>query len=321
MKLTHGGDGKVVKSGPKKPGPRSAARRKKSPVTTVEHTPPPAARFTYQIQNGYGFACDIKNLGISHSEGNLRFDERGIHFTRTSDCKTILNRFFLDAAKVQLLGDFNRPESEGKLVFYFGFKISELIQRTTHSIRRNDSLMLYFEENAERMFAEQLMPSTLLTSRSMIQWRDIQEQPFYDIDVGDPSAPQLSIRTHLFCRDCALLPSAKAQTVTIYCGDRGMAMVGRGADGEPIKSIFFAVSGRFSDTENMDYTINNAEVEATIMTKKFKTIVNFRNISTSKEFVKVHYERGKPILFMTNYLGVGWRKVYMRNMQIAPNSN
>ena len=269
---------------------------------------PDSAKFAYHIRNGYGWAWSMKSLSQNHAEGNFHIGPKGLSFSRASDSLNILNIITMDNDKVLLRGDFSDLPNG----FHFGFKFSDLTQRTTHSIDRYDSIMLYFQDK-DRMVAEQLNPITLETSRSMVAYVDVYEHVYHNIVVGDPEKPNITIRVQNFCHDCALLPSAKAQSVTFYCGEAGMAMVGLGDNGEAIKTKFFAAEGFQGDTETIDRTIANPIMDVTVPLKKFKHLVNFRNTCNSKNMVNIYYERDQPLFINCPYLGVGTEKFYARD--------
>ena len=290
---------------------RRTPRGKRNSEAEIKHNIPDDATFAFQIRDGCGWGYSMKTLASNHSEGVFHFGPNRFLFERMSDVHNVINVISMDMDKILVKGDF----SDHPNGFNFGFKFTDIIQRTTHLIERHDSIMIYFKARGdERMYIEQLNPVTRSVSRSMITYVDIYHRPYHEMNIGIPNEPNVSFRVKAFCSDCALLSSAKSQSVIFHCGPLGIALVGIGDNGEEIKTKFFATEGSQGDAETIARTIANPILEVAIPIKKFKNLINIRNTAHGKAMVDIYYEKNMPLGIYCPYLGVGVQKFYARDV-------
>jgi hypothetical protein len=268
------------------------------------------SRLSYFFFDGASFNGWIKLLQPFAQTGNFHFGPKGISFSRSDPKLLVLNFIRIFSDKCLLNGGF-KADDPG---FYFGVNLQKLGSIATHALTKNDSFMIFFEEDNSKMFTEQLNNRNGSRNVSIMQHLDVHEFIFDDF-IREGAVPDIVVRADIFSSQCGQLSAAKCPRALIHYAQNMIVLIGLDASGQVVKRIPIHSDPLTPCADIINKIIEQPTATIKADLKVMKSLINLKHTSLPSSMVRIYFE-GPAIRFVSELSDFGEIQTLLRDESV-----
>lgn len=284
----------------------AAAKRKKRLQQLVPPEVPEDAEFCYYFADGQAISGIVKQLMNLSTAVTLRCGPEHLRMMRSNDSRTILAVVTISNDRILRKGDFDECPNG----FRFGLNLQELSLRATHGMTRNDSFMMYFKEENDRLYCEKKnnKADQVGRHRAIINAQHVEEKNYFGGDDEVPPEHCVNVPLEYFIDHCNSLVTAKCARIHIVCSGTGVIFQGRDDNNNEIMSIFLA--------KDIDTSVHPGPTLVTyrVGLKSVRALLLIKHTATERSLLQLKYDASRRT-FLVHFpiSDIGTMHIYLKN--------